>query len=141
MKLEIGMYVRSKVNGNIGKIVKIEELVNEKDVLYYELDEINSGIGFCSTEIDSVKASHNIIDLVEEKDFCEIEFYSLRYEKRVTRVFQIDYIIEDNICFENGHCQLNILHGKWSNEDNKLNPIIKRILTHDEFEREAYKVE
>lgn len=76
MKLEVGMYVRSKINGTIGKITDIEniEVLNEKrEVLIggekrYILDN-NYNRGFCESENDSVIASHNIIDLIEVGDY------------------------------------------------------------------------
>ena len=73
MKLEVGMYVRSKINGSIGKITDIEniELSNKIEVIRagirYILDN-NYNRGFCDTEKDSVIASHNIIDLIEVGD-------------------------------------------------------------------------
>lgn len=116
MKLEVGMYVRSKVNGLIGKIANIEELVNEKGVLYYELEKKGSGYGFCSTEIDSVKASFNIIDLIEVGDYvngCKVH--------------------------KKGNCLTIILDNEenigWINPDD-----IKSIVTKEQFEQMSYKV-
>ena len=76
MKLEVGMYVRSIINGIIGKITDIEniEVLNEKrEVLIrggkrYILDN-NYNRGFCDTEKNSVITSHNIIDLIEVGDY------------------------------------------------------------------------
>ena len=80
MKLEVGMCVRSKINGMIGKITDIEniEVLNEKrEVLIsgekrYILDN-NYNRGFCDTEKDIVIASHNILDLIEPMDLMFID--------------------------------------------------------------------
>lgn len=98
MKLEVGMYVRSKINGLIGKIANIEELINEKGVLYYELEQKGSGYGFCSTEIDSVKASFDIIDLIKEGDYINGQkvYYSEEFNALYVQGFNVDgdfYII------------------------------------------------
>lgn len=107
MKIEVGMYVRFKEDSGadnlIDKIVEIDfnasfQYACTRPLVYLEkndciyLDELKQAI--------KGKPSYNIIDLIEDKDFCEIEFYSPRYEKRITRVFQVDYIVENNICFE-----------------------------------------
>lgn len=69
MKLEVGMYVRYK-RGSMGyniepadKIGKIINRVNESDI--YELDNNNNNI----FENDVVKASFNIIDILEVGDY------------------------------------------------------------------------
>ena len=56
MKLEVGMYVRTKD----GRIDKIEDIRN--DFIYIE----NSDYGYRK---DYFKASHNIIDLIEVGDY------------------------------------------------------------------------
>ena len=76
MILEIGMYVRSKINGLISKITDIEEICirdpkmlepYRREIRYILNNDFNKG--FCETEKDSVKASHNIIDLIEVGDY------------------------------------------------------------------------
>lgn len=116
MKLEVGMYVRSKINGLIGKIANIEKLVNEKGVLYYELEQKGSGYGFCSTEIDSVIASFNIIDLIEAGDYVN--------GAKVNRLKK-DYIV---------------IHEIWSGREYLSNEEIKTIVTKEQFEQMSYKV-
>ena len=76
MELKPNMYVRSKINGIIGKITDIEniEVSNGTEVIRagirYILDN-NYNRGFCDTEKDSVIASHNIIDLIEVGDYVD----------------------------------------------------------------------
>jgi len=134
MELKEGMYVRTEK----GKIIKIEKLH------IYEHDKILVNInGYLVNSLEILKASYNIIDLIEEKDFCEIEFYSERYKERVKRIFEVGYVARgerSHISFENAHCQLDIINGEWSKHDKCLNPEIKSIVTKEQFESVSYKV-
>lgn len=93
---------------------------------YYNEDEI-------------VKHSPNLIDIIEDEDFCKIEFYSPRYEKRGTRIFEVSKI-DEYITFENMHCDLFMINGEWSNNDKRLNPVIEEIYTKEMMESISYKV-
>lgn len=112
MKLEVGMYVRT-LNG-IVKIYKIQDNVMEdtKGHLHYG---------------DFVKASYNIIDLIEVGDYVNGSKvvninYDLNYDADIVESITIfDYSIEGN----------GILH----NEE------IKSIVTKEQMEQIAYKVE
>lgn len=121
MKLKVGMYVRSKVNGLIDKIANIEELVNEKDVLYYELGHKNSGYGFCSTEIDSVKASDKLIDLIEVGDYVNGRY-----------VYETGYNLYDYFGVK---IEEDLKHSEVIEECD-----IKSIVTKECFEQISYKV-
>lgn len=140
MKLEVGQFVRFKdKRGNeyIRKIVEIPE-DNRYASLYLDKDA-NYSKGLSIKNV--IKGSYNIIDILEEGDLVEIEFYSPRYETRVTRLFEVEFRNADSINFANVHCQLYILNGCWSNEDKKLKPIFKSIVTHGQLEQMTYKVE
>lgn len=140
MKLEVGMYVR--FNGMINKII-------EKDGNYIVFDNnwYDDWWGeACSMDTDAFirdykpLASFNVIDLFEEKDLIEIEFYSPRRKKRITRLFEADFKYDNNITFNNIHCQLNIIDGNWSNADKRLKPIFKSIATREQFESMRYRI-
>ena len=73
MKLEKNMYVRSKINGRIGKITDIEEFEELGQIVKRYIVNNNYNLGFCSTEKDSVKASHDITDLIEPLDLLFID--------------------------------------------------------------------
>lgn len=67
-KLEPNMYVRTKHNG-IGKIV---EYINDPTHYFfkcYKLDRKYTNYEEYITEVDVLKASHNIIDLIEVGDY------------------------------------------------------------------------
>lgn len=129
MKLEVGMYVRSKVNGLIGKIANIEKLVNEKGVLYYELEKKGSGYGFCSTEIDSVKASFDIIDLIEEGDYVN----GIRVEKNKYGELYTSYVYYGGDIGK--QCEIYTNWLKEFKED-----MIYSIVTKEQFKQMVYKV-
>ena len=127
MKLEVGMYVRYN-----GQIMKITELG------YNDETFMSNRNGWFST--DGCKASHNIIDLIEEKDLLEIEYFSLRYEKRVTRLFEVTFKDGSYTNLDNGKCKFMLIDNDWSNSDKELEPIIKSIVTKEQFESMSYKV-
>lgn len=134
MKLEVGMYVRSKVNGLIGKIANIEELVNEKDILYYELEQKGSGYGFCSTEINSVKSSYNIIDLIEVRDYANGYYVSKIWEKdEITH-----YLNKTPI--KRKEREIVIQAPSYGGIEILKNEDIKSIITHEQMEQMTYKV-
>lgn len=99
MKLEVGMYVRTKD----GRIDKIEDIRN--DFIYIE----NSDYGYRK---DYFKASHNIIDLIEEGDYVN-----------GWKVQELDELWEYDI---DGTCEQPIN--------------IKSIVTKEQFESMSYKV-
>ena len=78
MKLEAGIYVRTN-DGYINKIKKVNQynvLVDARDLFGEELNIPNNEI---------LKASHNIIDLIEVGDYVNgeyVDLFSLDYFKR-----------------------------------------------------------
>ena len=121
MKLEVGMYVRTKK----GKI--------------YKFDTDNS-MAKNGAKKYMVNCSYNIIDLIEDKDLLEIEYYSERYEKRVTRLFEVSKY-NQYLTFSNAKCEFLLSCGEFAKEDKELKPIIKSIVTKEQFESMQYKVE
>ena len=125
--MKVGDYVRTK-EGNIYKIAKLgynnETFWSDNDDGWFEM----------------YKSSPNIIDLIEENDLVRIEYYAPSYEERITRIFVVDFKNENDIAFENSHCNLNIFDNKWAKHDIKLNPVIKSIITHEQIESMEYKV-
>ena len=113
MKLEEGMYVRTN-DGYINKIKKLNQynvLVDARDLFGEELNIPNNEI---------IKASYNIIDILEVGD----------------------YVNGNPVCIikEDEH------NRKWIYTDSNykygyLEEDIKSILTHEQIEQMAYKVE
>ena len=123
MKLEVGMYVRTK----FGHIAKINHLPNslylkiilDKDYLDTSGD-LNCGI----SKEDVEKASHNIIDLIEEGDILDYEFGGI--------ISKSEVIKEDN--------ELGI---GWDDDGDFINLeslYINSIVTKEQFESMSYKV-
>ena len=138
MKLKEGMYVRTK-DGIILKIKDIEDIYTT-DNEYIGM-AIYDNEGYFINDVEIVKTSHNIIDLIEEKDLLEIEYFSLRYEKRVTRLFEVTYKEGRFINLDNAKCQFMLIDNDWTDNDKELEPIIKSIVTKEQFESMEYKVE
>ena len=115
MKLELkeNMYVRTKY-GIIDKILKLNKSyvkgVSQKDELYaYDIDNI-------------VKASYNIIDILEEGDYVN-----------GLKITSIDKTFEGNVLVGLGK---NFGFSKFDN-DYKITSVV----THEQMEQMAYKVD
>lgn len=87
-----------------------------------------------------IKSSPNIIELFEEHDLVVIEYYSLRYKERVTRLFEVDYKDKEFMTLKNAHCDFMLRNNEFNDEDKKLKPIIKSIVTCEQFSQMEYKV-
>lgn len=148
-EIKVGEYVRTH-EGYIAKFKKYEKSRSSKcklcifdnsirDISYIIYDEDTF---LFDDELKKYIAKHspNIIDLIEDEDFCKIEFYSPRYEKRVTRIFKVSKI-DEYINFENFHCDLFMVNREWSLHDKRLNPVIKEVVTKEMMESISYKVE
>ena len=122
MKLKVGQFARLK-SGYIVKVLNVKE------------DWIETDTKFITRTFpkDFVKASHNIINLIEEKDLLEIEYFSLRYEKRVTRIFEVTYKEGRFINLDNAKCQFMLIDNDWTDNDKELEPIIKSIVTKEMY--------
>ena len=133
MKLEVGMYVRTK-NGNIRKIVELTntKFIDEPD---YYVDKVLIDIEQNERE-DTIymekwlfnesilKVSHNIIDLIEVGDY--VNGY-----KVIDSVKNFKVIIDK--------LELNIKTGLYHNKG-ITNESIKSIVTKEQFESMSYKI-
>ena len=116
MKLGVNMYVRTKRDG-IGKIISLS-IGSEDECCFIELSKRRTGI----KEHNIIKASHNIIDLIEKNDFVNGH-----------RVIQVDReSLELDIENSMYGCGCETIDG---NKD------IKSILTKEMFESMKYEVE
>ena len=122
MKLEVGMYVKTK-NGYICKIININDL-REPNMKYGVEASYLKDIMFIGDD-DILKASYNIIDILEVGDYVNgKEIVNIGYLTNGTRKGTkiIDYYITpDAISY-------------LENED------IKSVITHEQMEQMAYKV-
>ena len=128
MKLEVGMYVRTRYG--IAKITNLSETI---DVRGFYLDEeimdcnVENWKSFCTIHDIIGKPSHSIIDLIEVGDYVNGE--------------EVDYIIKPDVC---GDEELD--DGKVHTKNcGRLEFIelwqIKSIVTKEQFESMSYKVE
>lgn len=117
--LSVGMYVRHKplLSSKYVKINKIKEIEEKENCLHIWLEDKD-----LITEKYLIKASYNIIDILEEGDYVngdKIEY--IDDCKGAMREFYYDY--------ENPNDDV----GHWQEE-------IKTIITHEQMEQMAYKV-
>lgn len=120
MKLEVGMYVRT-LNG-IVKIDKIQDNVmkDTKGYLHYG---------------DFIKASYNIIDILEEGDYVNGVEITEIYEKGDSFKGNRDYIFKEKtieVC--NDNYELIPFEALFTNNE------IETIVTKEQMEQMAYKV-
>ena len=115
MKLEVGMYARTKK----GKIFK----VNETNVVgkYYYLD--------IRKEREILKASFNIIDLIQEGDYIN----GLRVEKNKYGELYTSYVYYGGDIGK--QCEV---YTNWLKELKK--DMIYSIVTHEQMEQMTYKI-
>lgn len=114
MKLEVGMYCRYKNFQNKIKIAKIKGIKKADEVFQYDYMTFDNDDGELETNI--IKASFNIIDLIEVGDYVN--------GAKVNR-FKKDYIV---------------IHEIWSGREYLSNEEIKTIVTKEQFEQMSYKV-
>ena len=125
MKLEVGDYVRTKKG-----IAKILGRVNEPDNYYFKMLitdkylEIHDDTEYIH-DLDIIKSSKNIIDLIEEGDYVN--------GNKVIRIETSSYPEDKNVniivcCGDDDYYS-------YYNED------IKTILTKEQYENNCYKVE
>ena len=116
MKLEVGMYCRYNNFQNKIKIAKIKGIQKADEVFQYDYINFDNADGELETNI--IKASYNIIDILEEGDYVN--------GRKIVDIFYdaIDNVM--NIC----------VLGSIVYDNNE----VKSVITHEQMERMAYKV-
>ena len=125
-KLEIGMYIRTK-DGKIAKFIKYDEEDKEELVTdYYEYSTIWIK--------DVAKASHNIIDLIEEHDIL------LLFDKEYGENYKAEVVLDGSnfkVVVNYEQCVLlNLEYELITEEHIKLLSIV----TKEQFEQITYKM-
>lgn len=106
---------------------------------YIRLDDGN--ILFESiNDIKNIKTANNIIDLLEQGDFVRIEFLSLRETKKITRLFEVEYVAPDRmyISLYNAHMNFTIYNGNFVEDE--FTPVIKSLITNEKIKNIEYKL-
>lgn len=126
MKLEIGMYVRTDF-GEIAKIISSRHYKNETGDYNYLYDDNNLRYGIYDDLPNShvIKASHNIIDLIEIGDYVNGIKITLIHEPSLANCNKRIIYAED----EKGY-----LIEMFDDSE------IKSIVTKEQFENISYKV-
>ena len=131
--IEVGMYVRTKKG--IAKVIKIDDLDNvawtDKKDIYFG---VNRETGYLDWYIYDdgtvIKASHNIIDLIEVGDYVNgfpVEDYFHKYNEEKD--------IFENVGVITTECYLENSNFSWI-----LAKDIKTILTHEQFENYCFRI-
>lgn len=141
MELKEMMYVRFKDKNGNTYIRLITKLANEYPQKLYGI-EIDKKVHYQNylSQKNILKASFDILDLIEEGDLIEIEYFSPRYKGRVTRLFEVAYLDEKYITLENSRCDFMLTNKKFSKGDEELEPMIKRIITKEQLDSVAYRI-
>ncbi len=139
--IKIGDYVRTE-RGFIGKIIQ-----KENDYI----DGKFKNISVCLSALREghivgkiIKYDKNIVQVLEDNDLVEIEYYVAKYRKRIRRIFEVTFLFGDNtIWFEylNTRFSFDVAENKWKRNAEGHNPKIVRILTKEQYERYSYQVE
>lgn len=131
--IEVGEYVRFK-NGLISKVTECryaedykKQFEPDNRLMPYQKDKYwLDNKGGCVTDINIIKHSKNIIDLIEEGDYVNGE-----------RVFATENRINDNgekvILVEN--------YNEWTDDGVVSNKDIKSIVTKEQFAQMEYRLE
>ena len=124
MELEVGMYVRTKDKKGITYIRKLTKLANEYPQKLYgmEVDKEIHYVNYLSQK-NILKASHNIIDIIEVGDYVNGKLVAKNKE-----VITTDNIYIGRYLYEKDN---SLIGGE---ED------IKSIVTKEAFESMSYKV-
>lgn len=138
MELKERMYIRTK-NKGIEKITYTHECTTfggYERVVCTDKQRYETLTDFANI----TNASYNIIDLIEVGDLLKIEYYSLRYEERVTRLFEVTYKDERYINLSNAKCEFMLIENEFNKGDKELEPIIKSVVTKEQFEAIKYEL-
>lgn len=119
--------------------MKVGDYVRTKKGTIYQFNSTSSK-ALSGAKKYMVKSSPNIIDLIEEHDLLKIEYYSLRYNERVIRLFEVTFKDNEYINLSNAKCEFMLVNGDFNKGDKELEPIIKSIVTKEQFESMEYKV-
>lgn len=122
MKLEVGMYCRYNNFQNKIKIAKIKGIQKADEVFRYDYISFDNDDGELETNI--IKASYNIIDILEVGDIIRYRIDKVSLETKGYLTGVIDITDEEMI--------------ESIKEDKNYH--VLQILTKEEFEKKAYKV-
>lgn len=138
--MEVGDYVRLK-SGYIDRIedLKLKTKYTKYNTLLFEHKVVECL--FSDEDLKQLKSSPNIIELFEEHDLVVMEYFSLRYNERVTRLFEVDYKDKRFMTLKNSYADFMLENNEFNDNDKALHPIIKSIVTHEQFERIQYNLE
>lgn len=124
-KLEIGMYVRTNL-GEIGKLKQVNP--------YYIKIEIKKRVCHILEVEDVIKASYDIIDLIEEGDIL------LLFDKEYGKEYKVEVMVDrENFAAVVNYEQNDLLNLEYELITNEHIELLK-ILTKEQFESMSYRI-
>lgn len=138
-ELKVGNYIRTKDKNGVQYIRKIMVLPDDTRYGSIVVDKDIHNVKWVSKK-NVLKVSENIMDLIEENDLLNIEYYSPRYEERVTRLFEVNYRYGEYLSLKNAYCGFTLVNNEFRETDRRLEPIIKSIVTKEQFNSLKYEV-
>ncbi len=94
--------------------------------------------------IENNESGSRIIDILMNGDLVRIEYYSSRYKRRISRLFEVEVEgITNNrefIHLYNGHMDFLIANGNYLHQDLELKPVITAIFTVEKLESIKYNL-
>lgn len=144
-KIRVGTYIRLKYGiANVKAIIKSYEPYDVYELNKEIYEEETNGYSDIAYPQEILKYSNIIQEILESGDIVEIEYsyYSVNKEIRKTEVFEVKRIDEENIYFEGIRIgQMFYSKGDWNSEDKERHkPVIKSIMTKEQFKKERYEV-
>lgn len=91
-------------------------------------------------DVNNIKTANNIIDLLEQGDFVRIDFFSLKENQIISRLFEVEYVAPDRIYISlyNAHMNFTIYNGNFVEDE--FSPVIKSIITNEKINDIEYKL-
>ena len=138
MEICVNDYIRTKD----GRIDKVTDIANNYILVKSKIKIFEYGESYAFIKkSDILKHSSNIIDLIKDEDIVILEYKSPKYRERITRRFEVSKI-DDDISFENAHCNFRCKIGDEKIKDDICKNIkIKSVVTKEQFKNIEYKVE
>ena len=92
--------------------------------------------------IENNESGSRIIDILMNGDLVKIEYYSSRYKRRISRLFEVEGISNNRefIHLSNGLMDFLIANGNYLHQDLEREPVITAIFTVEKLESIKYNL-
>lgn len=86
--------------------------------------------------IESNENGQRLFEILNNGDLLKIQFYSVRYGKRVTRLFEVEIRAEDKhlIVLSNSYCEFIVYNQEFAPHDQEYAPVILSIIPREKLD-------